>query len=224
MQRLRPLVLLSFGRCGAISPCMSRAQIAGIIIMLLAAIIGVTAILYSFGSQSPKVTGGLGVSRAVPVGGPFEMTDHTGKTVTEDLLKGRYSLIYFGYTFCPDVCPTELQDMSVAINLAGAAGEKVTPIFVTVDPKRDGQEEIAAYVEAFHPRMIGLRGSEAETTVMTKAYRVFYQPVNQEDEYYLMDHSNFIYLMGPDGANIAIFNGEVDPQVMAKGIQEAVGG
>jgi len=203
---------------------MTRAQIAAIIVLLLAAIIGATAILYSFSSHAPTVTGGIGVSRAVPVGGPFRMTDHTGKAVSEELLQGRYTLIYFGYTFCPDVCPTELQDMSVALNLAGPAGEKVTPVFVTVDPKRDGQEEIADYVAAFHPRMIGLRGTEAETTVMTKAYRVFYQPVNQEDEYYLMDHSNFIYLMGPDGANIAIFNGEVDPQVMARGIQEAVGG
>lgn len=203
---------------------MSPSRIAGIIILVIAAVVGATAILLTVGTSNNGVKGGLGVSRAVPVGGPFQMFDHRGQPADETLLLGQYSLIYFGYTFCPDVCPTELQDMSIAINLAGEAGEKVTPIFVTVDPKRDGQEEIADYVEAFHPRMIGLRGDEAATTEMAKAYRVFYQPVNQEDEYYLMDHSNFIYLMGPDGKNVAIFNGAVDPQVMAEGIQGAVGG
>lgn len=203
---------------------MKRSQIAGIIILVIAAIVGASAIVYTNSVRQPTVSGGLGVSTAVPVGGPFTMTDHTGAEVTEALLRDRYSLIYFGYTFCPDVCPTELQDMSVAINLAGDAGEKVTPVFVTVDPERDGQEEIAAYVEAFHPRMIGLRGTDAQTTGIAKAYRVFYQPVDKKDEYYLMDHSNFIYLMGPDGSNIAIFNGDVDPQLMARGIQEAVGG
>jgi cytochrome oxidase Cu insertion factor (SCO1/SenC/PrrC family) len=203
---------------------MKRSQIAGIIILVIAAIVGATAVLYSTGQRQASVTGGLGVSTAVPVGGPFLMTDHTGQRVTEKLFDGQYSLIYFGYTFCPDVCPTELQDMAVAINLAGEAGEKVTPVFVTVDPERDTQEAIAEYVAAFHPRMIGLRGSDAETTGIAKAYRVFYQPVEKKDEYYLMDHSNFIYLMGPDGKNVAIFNGEVDPQLMAQGISEAVGG
>ncbi|WP_416896991.1 MAG: SCO family protein [Minwuia sp.] len=180
--------------------------------------------MLTMSTEEPKVSGAIGVSSAVPVGGPFEMSDHTGATVTEELLKDRYTLIYFGYTFCPDVCPTELQDMAVALDLAGQAGEKVTPVFVTVDPERDGQEQIAAYVEAFHPRMIGLRGDEGQTSRIAKAYRVFYQPVNRDDEYYLMDHSNFIYLMGPDGKNVAIFNGEVAPDVMAQGIREAVGG
>ena len=203
---------------------MRRSQIAGIIILVIAAVIGASALIYVNNQKQPTVTGGLGVSTAVPVGGAFSMTDHTGKRVTEALLQDRYSLIYFGYTFCPDVCPTELQDMSVAVNLAGEAGEKVTPIFVTIDPERDGQQEVSDYVEAFHPRMIGLRGTEEETTTIAKAFRVFYQPVNKEDEYYLVDHSNFIYLMGPDGRNIAIFNGDVDPQVMARGIAEAVGG
>lgn len=207
-----------------ISKRMKRSQIAGIIILVVAAIIGASSIIYVNSQRQPTVTGGLGVSTAVPVGGAFTMTDHTGQPVTEAVLQNRFSLIYFGYTFCPDVCPTELQDMSVALNLAGEAGEKVTPIFVTVDPERDGQQEIADYVEAFHPRMVGLRGTDAETTTIAKAFRVFYQPVNKEDEYYLMDHSNFIYLMGPDGKNIAIFNGDVDPQVMARGITEAVGG
>ncbi|WP_417513514.1 SCO family protein [Minwuia sp.] len=207
---------------------MKRSQIAGIIILVIAAVVGVSAILLNLARNEPQVAGGLGVSRAVPVGGPFTMTDHTGQRVTEKMMEGRYSLIYFGYTFCPDVCPTELQDMAVALDLAGEAGKKVTPVFVTVDPSRDGQEEIAAYVEAFHPRMIGLRGTEAETTEMASAYRVFYTPVEQtgqkDDEYYLMDHSNFIYLMGPDGKNIAVFNGEVDPQLMAEGIRQAVKG
>ena len=205
---------------------MRPAQIAGVIILVAAAVIGAATLVFTMTSEEPKVAGALGVSSAVPVGGPFVMTDHTGRTVTEDMLKDRFTLIYFGYTFCPDVCPTELQDMAVALDLAGEAAEQVTPVFVTIDPKRDGQEEIAAYVDAFHPRMIGLRGTDAQTTVMAKAYRVFYQPVEQDgdDEYYLVDHSNFIYLMGPDGRNVAVFNGEVTPDVMAKGIRQAVEG
>ncbi len=205
---------------------MRRSQIAGIIILVIADVIGASAVLYTMNSKNPTVTGGLGISTGVPIGGPFQMSNHLGERVDQSVLKDGYSLIYFGYTFCPDVCPTGLQDMIIALDMAGSAAEKVTPIFVTVDPKRDGQEEIAAYVEAFHPRMIGLRGTEAETTAIAKAFRVYYAPVDQKDDdlYYLMDHSNFIYLMGPDGQNIAIFNGDVDPQLMAKGIRQAVEG
>jgi len=205
---------------------MKNSRIVAVIILVAAAVIGITAIIVSQSRQEASVTGALGVSTAVPIGGPFQMADHTGRAVDQTLLQGRYSLIYFGYTFCPDVCPTELQDMSVALDLVGQGSDKVTPIFVTVDPGRDGQSQMADYVEAFHPRMIGLRGTEAQTTVMAKAFRVYYAPVDKKEgeDYYLMDHSNFIYLMGPDGQNIAIFNGDVAPEVMAQGIREAVGG
>lgn len=203
---------------------MKRHHIFAVIVLVIAAVIGATAVILWQTSEQPRLAGSVNVSRGVQIGGPFTMTDHTGQPVTEKMLEGRYSLIYFGYTFCPDVCPTELQDMSVALDLAGEAGEKVLPVFVTIDPARDGQQQMADYVAAFHPRMVGLRGTEEQTAAIAKAYRVYYAPVNQDDDYYLMDHSNFIFFMDPDGKNIAIFNGDTSPQTIADGIREAVGG
>lgn len=203
---------------------MQRHHIFAVIVLVIAAVIGATAVILWQTTDKTKLAGSVNVSKSVDIGGPFTMTDHTGKTVTEKILKGHYSLIYFGYTFCPDVCPTELQDMSVAIDLAGEAGEKVLPVFVTIDPARDGQQQMADYVAAFHPRMIGLRGTDEQTKKMAKEYRVYYAKVEQDDGYYLMDHSSFMFLMGPDGENIAIFNGQASPQVIADGIRQAVGG
>ncbi|ANK81432.1 MAG: hypothetical protein TEF_11945 [Rhizobiales bacterium NRL2] len=203
---------------------MQRHHIFALIVLVIAAVIGISAIIVWQSRSGERVAGAVNVTKGVEIGGPFTMTDHRGREVTEAMLQGRHALIYFGYTFCPDVCPTELQDMAVALDLAGEAGEKVLPVFVTIDPARDGQQEMAAYVEAFHPRMVGLRGTDEQTAAMARAYRVFYAPVNREDEYYLMDHSNFIFLMGPDGDNIAIFNGQASPETIAAGIRQAVDG
>lgn len=145
------------------------------------------------------------------VGGPFALIDQNGRAVTDRDFAGEYRLIYFGYTFCPDVCPLDTQKMAAALraleqsNPAKAA--KVQPLFITVDPARDTPAVLAEYVRQFHPRLIGLTGSQAQIDAARKAFKVYAQragPAGAKD--YLVDHSAMIYLMGPDGAPIAFLN------------------
>jgi len=147
---------------------------------------------------------GRGESGAVTIGGPFALTDHTGQRTTDASFRGRLMLVYFGFTFCPDICPTELQSMSVALDQLGAEAAKVAPIFVTVDPERDTIKVMADYVGNFHPSMIGLTGSAEEVAAAARAYRVYFAKNRpKEGGDYQVDHSGFIYLMGRDGRYLA---------------------
>ncbi|HEX7775933.1 MAG TPA: SCO family protein [Parvibaculum sp.] len=151
------------------------------------------------------------------VGGPFQLTDQSGKAVTDQTYRGQYMLIYFGFTFCPDVCPTELQVMSGALQKLGAKGAKVQPIFVTIDPERDTADVLAKYVKQFDPRLIGLTGTPAQIAAIAKEYRVFYEKVkdNEGSADYTMDHSSIVYLMGPDGGFLTFFPPATSPDEMA---------
>jgi len=143
------------------------------------------------------------------IGGPFQLTDHTGKAVTDQDYAGKYMLVYFGYTFCPDVCPTSLSIMGEALSLLEPAQlDKVVPIFITVDPERDTPEVLAGYVPNFHEKMVGLSGSLKNTKAVAKAYKVFYAKANQDDPdgNYTMDHASTTYLIGPDGQYVAHFS------------------
>jgi protein SCO1/2 len=154
------------------------------------------------------------------IGGPFTLTEHTGRRVTEEDFKGRFTLIYFGYTFCPDVCPAELQVMSAALDQLGKKGEKVTPVFVTIDPERDTVEQMKSYVSNFHKRLVGLTGSLKEIRAATKVYRIYYKKVADDSSStdYLMDHSSIVYLMSPEGEYLAHFAYGTGVDKMAKGI------
>lgn len=145
------------------------------------------------------------------VGGPFALVDETGRAVTDKDFAGRYRLVYFGYTFCPDVCPLDTQKMATALRALEAndpaRAAKVQPIFITVDPARDTPAVLAEFVTAFHPRLVGLTGSETQVEAAKKEFKVYARragPVGAKD--YLVDHSAMIYLMGPDGAPIAFLN------------------
>ena len=160
---------------------------------------------------------------AAAIGGPFTLVDHQGRPVTEDYFKGRLMLVYFGYTFCPDVCPTALTDMGDALGILGAAADKVTPVFITVDPDRDTPEHMKEYLKFFHPRMIGLTGTPEQTAAALKAYKVHaakapFEGGDAGD--YLMDHTSIIYLMGPDGAYKTHFSHGAGAEDMAKGIRK----
>ncbi|KAI0773640.1 SCO1 protein [Fomes fomentarius] len=142
------------------------------------------------------------------VGGPFTLTTHTGETFTEKDLLGKWSLIYFGFTNCPDICPEELDKMSAAVNkLDQAYGPIVQPIFISVDPARDSTSQVARYVREFHPRLIGLTGSYATLKATCKAYRVYFStpPDAKADDDYLVDHSIFFYFMDPNGQFVDAF-------------------
>lgn len=156
-------------------------------------------------------------------GGPFVLTSHTGETVSNRDFRGRYMLIYFGYSFCPDVCPIELAKMTAALSMLESEGFDTTPLqplFISVDPERDTVEALADYVVDFHPRLIGLTGTEAEVAAAAKAYRVYYKKRVQEGvEGYLMDHQSVIFVMGPDGEYQRIFTSRNTPADMATALK-----
>ena len=162
----------------------------------------------------------LAVAPQIDIGGPFELTDNHGKRVTDKDFRGKFMLVYFGYGYCPDVCPTELQNIAAALDKLGDAAEAVQPIFITVDPQRDTVAFLADYVPLFSDRLIGLTGSPEEIDKVAKAYRVYYAkaPNGAGKDDYLVDHTSFVYLMGRDGTFLTMFRGGTDPAKMARTI------
>lgn len=140
------------------------------------------------------------------VGGAFSLTDHTGRAVTEKSFRGAFMLVYFGYTACPDVCPLGLGVMAEAIDLLGPSGKRVRPVFITLDPERDTKAILAEYVEAFHPRLVGLTGTREQIDQTVRAFHVryaVYHDVTTGTAQF--DHTSYVYLMGPDGAFLTHF-------------------
>lgn len=131
----------------------------------------------------------------------FSLTDHSGRAVTEADFTGRWQLVFFGFTHCPDICPTTLAYMASVLDLLGPEADRVAPLFITVDPARDTVPVMAEYVSAFHPRLMGLTGSEAQVAEATRNFRTWYERMDDEDapDGYMMAHAGHIYLMRPDG-------------------------
>ncbi|NVK19603.1 MAG: SCO family protein [Methylocystaceae bacterium] len=154
------------------------------------------------------------------IGGEFELIDHKGNTVTQEDLLGSYTLVYFGYTFCPDVCPTSLQTAATALEMIPMRkSNKVVSLFITVDPERDTPEVMAEYIKHFHKSLIGLTGSLEQVSKAAKAYKIYFKKVveeGKEEEDYLLDHSAFQYLLGPDGKFITHFRHGITPEEMAE--------
>jgi len=141
-----------------------------------------------------------------PIGGPFALTDQNGVRRTDAEFRGKLMLVYFGFTYCPDICPTDLQQMALAVDQLGPAGGTVQPVFITVDPARDTVEHLKDYMALFHPRFVGLTGDAAAIRQAARAYRVYYEKVEREDKSdYTLDHSVFIYLMDRDGRYLGFF-------------------
>ncbi len=150
------------------------------------------------------------------IGGPFTLTDQDGKKVSDSDFAGKYRLIYFGYTFCPDICPTDVQTLMKGYRQLEASkpalAAKIQPIFITIDPARDTPDKVRQFVRAFHPKLIGLTGSEADIAKVAKAYAIYYQkqaPV-PGTEGYLMDHGRQAMLFGPKGEPIALITQDKD--------------
>jgi protein SCO1/2 len=141
-----------------------------------------------------------------PVGGPFALIDHNGEPRTDTDFRGRLMLIYFGFTFCSDVCPTDLQSIASAMDKLGAASDALQPLFITVDPEKDRPEQLKEYVRLLHPRLIGLTGSTRDICSLTSAYKVYYaktQPANAAERG--IDHTGYIYLMDRNGRYLGFF-------------------
>jgi len=174
-------------------------------------------------SGSGSIPGQIRVSPDTPIGGPFALTDQNGRRVTDVDFRGRFMLVYFGYTFCPDVCPTELNTMALALKELGADAVRVVPVFITVDPARDTPDTLKAYLASFGPEFIGLTGSDEEIAAAAKAYRVYYKKAEGTDPAnYSMDHTSLLYLMGSDGKIAALFRTEITADDLAAGIRAAV--
>jgi len=159
---------------------------------------------------------------APKIGGPFNLIDQDGQSVSEADFKGQYMLIYFGYTYCPDICPTSLSAMADALDLLGDKAARITPVFITVDPERDDAPALKMYVEHFYPRLVGLTGSVDQIQAAAKAYKVYFAKVGDGygDDDYAMEHSSITYLMGPDGEFISHFSNGVEAEPMARKLEE----
>ena len=152
------------------------------------------------------------------IGGDFSLVDQYGELFELQALRGRSAMLFFGYTYCPDICPTNLLVMSHAVDMLGDVGEKVQPIFVTVDPGRDTVDSLAEYVQNFHPRLKGLTGSEAEILVAAEAYKVYFKrgEDNETPDDYPVEHTEIIYFMGADGNFLDHFQRDLRPAEIAQ--------
>lgn len=155
------------------------------------------------------------VAQPAAIGGPFQLTDQTGKAVTDKDLKGKPTLIFFGYTHCPDVCPTSLFEISEVLRAMGKDADKVNAVFISVDPERDTPATMKDYLSSFDPHLEGLSGDPAETARVITSYRVYAKKVPTKDGDYTMDHTALIYLMDREGRFVSPFNLKRTPEEAA---------
>jgi protein SCO1/2 len=184
------------------------AALAGLFSFIAAALFILYVVPFRGVSGAPTTTS---------IGGPFTLVDDTGATVTEKTLAGKPYTMYFGYTFCPDVCPTTLLDLSRWINKLGTDADRLNYVFVTVDPERDTVQSLHAYLSSFDKRIRGYTGTPAEIAQIAREYRVYYRKVPTDDGGYTMDHSAIIYLIGPGGKFVTVIPyQEDDASALAK--------
>lgn len=160
------------------------------------------------------------IGGADQVGGPFELVDETGDTVTDEQVITEPSILYFGYTFCPDVCPLDTMRNVEAVEILAERGYDVQPVFISIDPARDTSERLAEYTSFMHPDLLGLTGSEAQVAAASQAYRTYYNRHDEtDDEFYLVDHSTFSYLVMPEDGFVEFFRRNLAPAEMADRVQ-----
>jgi protein SCO1/2 len=190
-----------------------RLAIAGLVVAVLL-ICGAAVLLLT----------GHGRQNASGIGGPFALIDGNGKPVTDQDFQGKFMLVYFGYTFCPDVCPTTLNEIAEAMDKLGPAAARVQPIFITVDPKRDTPDVIKQYAASFSPQLLGLTGTPEQIARVAKEYRVYYAEhrTGPGPNDYSMDHSSILYLMGPDGQFIEPIPADETAATIAADIKKVV--
>ena len=165
--------------------------------------------------RAGNVAGGAGA-----IGGPFELVSETGETVTDKEVIDQPALIYFGYTFCPDVCPIDVARNAQAVEILEERGEMVKPVFISVDPKRDTPEVVDDFTANLHPRMLGLTGSPEQVKAASQSYRTYYNAQDSgDDEYYLVDHSTMTYLVFPETGFADFFRRDASAEEMADRVQ-----
>ena len=199
-------------------PIIRRHKRLWLLVLILAPVllVGAVAAILTVPEASPLQTA---TGRAA-IGGPFSLVDDHGRAVTDGDFRGRLMLVYFGYTFCPDVCPTTLQTLSQAVERLGPAASQVAFLFISVDPARDTVAHMHDYVGMFDPHLVGLTGSAPATAAAAKAYRVYYKRHDEEGgDDYLVDHSSFVYLMDKNGNYLTHFGHDATPEEIAATIR-----
>ena len=191
---------------------LAAAVLGGLVIL------GAGVLLAMLQRDAPR--GAAGTLLASAIGGPFRLVDQSGKTVTDADLKGKWSLVYFGYTHCPDACPTALNAIAIALDQLGQKREAVRSVFITVDPERDTPEVLKEYVANFDAPILALSGSPEEIARAAKAYRVYYAKHSEPGGDYSMDHSSVIYLMDPEGRFTASFTHQSTPEEIAERLKK----
>ena len=203
---------------------MPRSSIARLVALISAAItlglvIAVTLRPWPSGDVRIAKSFEKDVTGAALIGGPFTLTDQHGTRISDNSFRGRLMLVYFGYSYCPDICPTDLTTMSTTIDLLGLSGDSVQPIFITIDPERDTVQRLAEYATLFHPRLVALTGTPEEIRQVASEYRVYFEKSGTEPNYG-MNHSDIIYLMDRDGRFLTHFGQGTTPEEIAKVIRK----
>ncbi|MDB5490176.1 MAG: SCO1/SenC family protein [Micavibrio sp.] len=192
--------------------------------LILLAGLSLSALIAYAQISGDKASTGQTTSSGTDIGGAFSLVDQHGKPFTDKNLLGHYTLAYFGFTFCPAICPTELQRINVILKNLGPAGEKILPLFITIDPERDTQEAMATYVAQFNPRLTGLTGTRAQVDEALKAYKVYARKVQDPKmSDYTMDHSSYLYLIRPDGKIDLFFGPDAKASEIAEKIRARMG-
>lgn len=187
---------------------------------LLAAALGGTYVAGMFAPGSDDQFAACRASNvgSADIGGPFELVDENGVTVTQDDVITGPTLIYFGYTFCPDICPTDNMRNAMAIDLTDEMGVDVAPVFISIDPERDTPERLQDFTDAFHERMLGLTGSLEQVQAASRAYKTYYSKEDTDDEFYLVDHTTMSYLVLPDEGFVEFYRRDISPEAMAESL------
>jgi len=197
-----------------------RSFVAVVVVMAVTAVVLATVGSGFFGSgnDSQQTT----VVGKASIGGPFELIDGSGKPVSDMDFRGKYMIIYFGYTFCPDVCPTSLGEIADALDMLSPDQlEKIVPIFISVDPERDTPEVVGDYVTHFHGRLIGLTGSLEAVKSVAKSYKAYFSKGDVDDVgNYPVDHTSYTYVVGPDGKFVTAYRHATPAQDMAKSLKD----
>jgi protein SCO1/2 len=193
---------------------MPRFPLVLLPFLLLATVLAAGALWRLGDLRAQRGTQTISVEK-VELGGPFTLTDQNGTKRSDSEFRGKYMLVFFGYTFCPDVCPTTLAVMAAALDKMGSGADRIVPVFISVDPSRDTPEVLKAYLSAFGPRFIGLTGTEEEIAATAKAYRVYVQAHKDQGENYTVDHSGVVYLMDKSGAFLANYSLDSSPDKLA---------
>lgn len=201
---------------------MKRDRLIGFIIAGF--LTGAAVASYFLIPRSPTGTSTEVTTGTALVGGPFQLTNHNGQRVTEKDFLGKVSVVFFGFTSCPDICPAALQVLTSALNQLGPKAEQVAPLFITIDAENDTPEKIAAYLKAFSPQIVGLTGTADELAATAKVYRAFVQKVDDENKpgSYTFDHSSVFYIMGKDGKFVTHAGNTNDVNELVSLVQKAL--